>query len=162
MLWTIFLQRGGFCCCCCCCLLLEEDFYLFQRTVAHLNVLTSPVSKLCPRSIVLILLAKNIFELTAQTVLCVAFCFPLFPFFQKTREQAKDAGVETRGLRLNCNSQHFGVFNFWQVDASPASVPRNGETNVYGRKQKLRKLSVRTRWENPNKVSDMRGGNKKK
>lgn len=32
-------------------------FFLFMRTVGHLNVLTSPVSKLCPRLIVLILLA---------------------------------------------------------------------------------------------------------
>lgn len=77
-------------------------FILFMRTVAHLNVLTSPVSKLCPRSILLILLAKNIFELTAQTIFVRCILLSIIPVFKNTGTgERRGRQNKTRGLRLN-------------------------------------------------------------
>lgn len=74
-----------------------------MRTVAHLNVLTSPVSKLCPRSILLILLAKNIFELTAQTVFVRCSLLSIIPVFSKNTGTGERRGRQNKtcGLRLN-------------------------------------------------------------
>lgn len=71
-----------------------------MRTVAHLNVLTSPVSKLCPRLIVLILLAKNIFELTAPTVFVRCILLSVIPVFSKNNRNRRKTRASKHVVRV--------------------------------------------------------------